>query len=304
MTDTQSIYTREDLVELDKTCKLIPIVFDPCFKGIFLSNKNALKRLIISSLHLEKLPEDTKMTFGPNELLKENHKEYQKVVDMHAILNDNMHISVEINTEQFKNVKLRNFLLQTKLFSTLLEKGEKVSKLKDVYLFQLNINTRGKNYGRKENIIVPYDITKKEVYHENFVIVLKYLEVYRKLYYNGDREEETVWLAALTAKTFTEIYDILRNILEENELDKFIGDVIRMSKDEFVLHEWEKEKLDALVEYEKISNAQEEGKIEGKIEGKKEEKIEIAKNMLAENIDIETITKVTGLTKEEIEELK
>ena len=111
-------------------------------------------------------------------------------------------------------------------------------------------------------------------------------------------------LAALTAKTFTEIYDILRNILEENELDKFIGDVIRMSKDEFVLHEWEKEKLDALVEYEKISNAQEEGKIEGKIEGKKEEKIEIAKNMLAENIDIETITKVTGLTKEEIEELK
>ena len=54
MTETKSKYAREDLVELDKTCKLIPIVFDPCFKGIFLSNKNALKRLIMSSLHLEK----------------------------------------------------------------------------------------------------------------------------------------------------------------------------------------------------------------------------------------------------------
>ena len=163
-------------------------------------------------------------------------------------------------------------------------------------MFQLNINTRGKNYGRKENIIVPYDITKKEVYHENFVIVLKYLEVYRKLYYNGNRDEEVVWLAALTAETFTELYDILDGILEENELDKFIGDVIRMSKDEFVLHEWEKEKLDALVEYEKISNAQEEGKIE--------EKIEIAKNMLADNIPVDTIIKYTGLTKKEIEELE
>ncbi len=305
MTDTKSIYTREELVELDKTCKLIPIVFDPCFKGIFLSNKNALKRLIISSLHLEKLPKDTKMTFGPNELLKENHKEYQKTIDMHAILDDNMHISVEINTEQFKNVKLRNFLLQTKLFSTLLEKGEKVSKLKDVYLFQLNINTRGKNYGIKENIIVPYDVTKKEVYHANFVIVLKYLEVYRKLYYNKNiRDEETVWLTALTAKSFTEVYDILKNILEENELDKFIRDVIRMSKDEFVLHEWEKEKLDALVEYEKISNAQEEGKIEGIEQGSRQEKLEIAKNMLVKGTDIEYISEVTGLTKKEIEKIK
>jgi len=142
---------------------------------------------------------------------------------------------------------------------------------------------------------------KKEVYHENFVIVLKYLEVYRKLYYNKNiRDEETAWLTALTAKSFTEVYDILKNILEENELDKFIRDVIRMSKDEFVLHEWEKEKLDALVEYEKISNAQEEGKIEGK----QESLLEVAKKMLQEKIDILTILKCTGLSEIEIEKLK
>lgn len=148
-------------------------------------------------------------------------------------------------------------------------------------------------------------LCKKEVYHANFVIVLKYLEVYRKLYYNKNiRDEETAWLTALTAKSFTEVYDILKNILEENELDKFIRDVIRMSKDEFVLHEWEKEKLDALVEYEKISNAQEEGKIEGIEQGSRQEKLEIAKNMLVKGTDIEYISEVTGLTKKEIEKLK
>lgn len=44
-----------------------------------------------------------------------------------------------------------------------------------------------------------------------------------------------------------------------------------------------------------------EGKIEGKLEGKLEEKIELIKNMIKEKISIETISKVTKLSKEEIE---
>ena len=41
----------------------------------------------------------------------------------------------------------------------------------------------------------------------------------------------------------------------------------------------------------------------GQEDGKKNEKIEIAKKMKENNIDIETIIKCTGLTKEEIEKL-
>ncbi|RUM75934.1 MAG: hypothetical protein DSZ11_01275, partial [Sulfurovum sp.] len=45
------------------------------------------------------------------------------------------------------------------------------------------------------------------------------------------------------------------------------------------------------------------GKIEGKIEGEKLKSIEIAKASLAQNISIETIALITGLSKEEIEKL-
>ena len=38
-------------------------------------------------------------------------------------------------------------------------------------------------------------------------------------------------------------------------------------------------------------------------QGRVEEKIEVAKKMLAENMDINVIIKITGLTKEEIEKL-
>ena len=41
----------------------------------------------------------------------------------------------------------------------------------------------------------------------------------------------------------------------------------------------------------------------GTLEGRKERSIEIAKKMKEENMDISTITKITGLTKEEIEKL-
>ena len=45
------------------------------------------------------------------------------------------------------------------------------------------------------------------------------------------------------------------------------------------------------------------GREEGKAEGLAEGKAEIAKKMLEENIEIETIIKLTGLTKEKIENL-
>ena len=52
-----------------------------------------------------------------------------------------------------------------------------------------------------------------------------------------------------------------------------------------------------------MTGARDQGRKEGKIEGIKTGIKEVAKKMLAEKMDIDIITKVTGLTKEEIEEL-
>ena len=57
-----------------------------------------------------------------------------------------------------------------------------------------------------------------------------------------------------------------------------------------------------------IEYAQDEGykcgREDGIAEGKAKGKTEIAKNMLKENVNIELISKVTGLSLEEIEKLK
>ena len=76
-----------------------------------------------------------------------------------------------------------------------------------------------------------------------------------------------------------------------------------MSKDGFILHEWQKDKFDALVKYNEIEDAKKEGRAEGKAEGTKEKTIQIARNLLNMKMSIEDISKATGLTEDEIKKL-
>ena len=77
-----------------------------------------------------------------------------------------------------------------------------------------------------------------------------------------------------------------------------------MSNDEFILHEWQKDKMDALVKQNEIEGAKKDGIKIGIEQGIKENKIEIARNMLKENMDIQTISRLTNLTETDIQKLK
>lgn len=53
-----------------------------------------------------------------------------------------------------------------------------------------------------------------------------------------------------------------------------------------------------------LDEARKEGIEQGVKQGQNENRLEIAKNMISENMDIEMISKITGLPKEKIESLK
>ena len=92
-----------------------------------------------------------------------------------------------------------------------------------------------------------------------------------------------------------------------------------MSKDEFILHDWEWEKMAQLKEAEEklyyenmvqegikngIEQGIEKGIVQGIEQGKIHEKIEIIKNMLQNNLDYKTISNVTGKSIKEIKEIE
>ncbi len=78
-------------------------------------------------------------------------------------------------------------------------------------------------------------------------------------------------------------------------MKKVVETVKSLSSDPIFMSELEKQQLDEYCSAMAIVDAKKEGKQEGKIE--------IAKKSLDENIDIETISKITGLTIDEINKL-
>ena len=73
-------------------------------------------------------------------------------------------------------------------------------------------------------------------------------------------------------------------------------DVINMSLEEFNLHEWQKEKFDEMIAYNREKYAKEEGIEKGRVDVLNE----TVKEMLKNKINIELISKVTKLTNTEI----
>ncbi|MBC8384924.1 MAG: Rpn family recombination-promoting nuclease/putative transposase [Candidatus Cloacimonetes bacterium] len=121
---------------------------------------------------------------------------------------------------------------------------------------------------------------------------------------NDDADE---WIYFFKNNT---ILDSFRSKNIQTAKDKF--DIIKMSRSE--RRRYENFLMKLMSEKDMVDTAKEEGKEEGRKEGRKEEriiqekkrkseKLEIARNLL-DVLDTETISRKTGLTKEEIENLK
>ena len=84
--------------------------------------------------------------------------------------------------------------------------------------------------------------------------------------------------------------------MKKSDVDTLTRRVEDLSKDDEMVYLY----TDLSNEEMLRNTAYEDGKSKGRLEGK----IDTVKNALALNLDIETIAKITGLSKEEIEKLK
>ena len=102
------------LCELDKKVKLLPITFDPIFKGIFGSNIELLKNFILSVLEIDIDRDKCKIRLLNNELPIENYKEYKKTVYLSQIKTYEFQLLLSYNYHfLFKN--LSNTLINSNL---------------------------------------------------------------------------------------------------------------------------------------------------------------------------------------------
>ena len=99
----------------------------------------------------------------------------------------------------------------------------------------------------------------------------------------------------------------LKKLSKDRVVKEYMEKIEKLNEDPIFINWITKEKDEQMIKNTQLYRATQEGInigiSQGINQGMKKEKLEIAKNLLEQNIDIDVIMSATGLTKEEIEKL-
>lgn len=311
---------------------------DYIFKKIFghKKNKNLLIDLlsaIIPHINITSLKLEQEVS-----LEKELEKNKLGKLDIIATLNDNTKIHIEMQVENKQNTIERSLFYASGILHQNLYKNEdyiNLPQLISIWILNYNLFTNGPFHEiselkrKHQNIILTNKLEIHYIQLNRFKEKMKKACNNRLTFISNDNLEEINMTENEYEKdkknkkeAEKKLEDWLTFIIHEDQekIDKIENEYIQKAEKELkalnadpyerrLAYLREKAIID---EQWAISTALErgeiagkkEGKKEGKQEGKQEEKIEIAKKMLKEHFDLETIMKITELTKEEIEKLK
>ena len=263
------------------------------------------KEFLIAILEtiIDKKIEDLQI-LNPN-LIQEYYKIRGQRLDLLVKTKDEI-INVELNTNYSEEIKIRNLHYIFKLASENTERGNKYKVGHSI--IQVNLNFYNSKY--EKSIYTLYDKTNKIELTDYIKIYNVGIDKYIKNYYNNDKKftkgEEALIMLDLGKQG-------LEELSEKSEIvNNFKEEVVKANNDEFVV-DWisreEEQKQYEEVMYEKglnqgLSEGIAKGKEQGLSEGKKQKNLENAKKMLELNMDLDVISKVTNLSKNEIESLR
>lgn len=284
------------MIKLKEKDDLIPGTYDVMFKAIVM-HPNC--RGAISSLLSEytKLPKNLIfhcLRFLNTELPVENYYERRKTTDILADVDGNI-INLEMNQFVNQGQALKSYLYHHKIVFDKYLKGDQLL-LNNIW--QLNFDKQYR-FGNEEYV----EFTLRDKYghytdEENFKRIYINLEKALKKYYNKEEltkaEKVLVMLQLRKRKALREISK------GDKELEAMARTIEDLNENPYIIGLYDKEKMDKAVN---DFNLQHERNL-GIEEGRKEILKETVLNMLKKNMDIDTISDVTGLAKEEIEKLK
>ncbi|WP_264705863.1 Rpn family recombination-promoting nuclease/putative transposase [Wolbachia endosymbiont (group A) of Ancistrocerus nigricornis] len=282
---------------------------DLCFKKIFGTekNKNILIHFLNDILGFTEINAIQEVEFLSTIMDPEVASDKQSIVDVLCKDSHGNRYIAEMQLARDKGFEKRAQLYAAKAYSRQLDKSGNYIDLKKVFFIAIsncNLLPEEVDYISTHNI---RDIKTNGHYLKDFQFIFIELPKFSKS--KAEQLESTIerwcfffkYAEETTEEDLKEIAEKAPIIkLAYDELDKF-----RWNEKDLVAYEeriMDLRKEEAILEY-RLDLATEKGKKIGKEEGKIEGKIEVAKAMLANNVDVNTIVKFTGLSISEIEEL-
>ena len=240
------------------------------------------------------------LIFINTELPIENKKEKKKITDILAKV-DGSTINIEANRFLKSSTSTKNNIYHHKLAYSHYFSGENIDNSE---VIQINFNMV-KKYGN--NLFTSFTLKSddgKYTDEENFKRIHINMANPLEKYYNYGKEqlskiEKSIVMFQITNKK--ELKELAKGDEDLMAMAKIIDD---LNKNVTLIDLYSKEEINEWQKRVDRNQAIKEGIKEGKTKGKAEGKLEIAQNMLNMNMDIEIISKATGLSESEINNLK
>ena len=285
--------SKEYVLELPRYIKKgqkISILSDTMLKAMF-QNENRLKysakflsyfidldyEVILKNIYLAK-----------NELDKEKESSKGQRCDYVAVI-DNTSLNIEVNNNSSLEILERNIEYAYRLYSKKIKRGEREYDYTQVIQFNLN------NFSFKGNdkIIDIYGVKNDSdlTLSDKIIFVQIYVPNLRKKWYNEGIEslnEAEKYILALVEMDIEK----LKSLGGEELMEEYVKEAEKVSFEGGVGESYDKEWA-----------LKDQAYRDGEEKGSTTKAIEIAKSMLAENIDINIISKCTGLAISEINSL-
>ena len=229
--------------------------------------------------------------------LKKNKNLKETIVDVKCITQNGSVVIIEIQLQGNSRFPERILYYWAANYSKLLKHGERYDELTPV----ISINLLNFNLDKTKNIhscYMLYEMNNKKLLTDHLQIHIIELKKFKK---NALSKDLNYWLKIFTSKNLeASMSEIVKEKPIMEEVQKKYNNFV---KSRLMMMEYEKKEAYLYGNQIMLDEERKLGKEEGIKEGIKENQILTARNMKKENIDISVISKVTGLSIEEVEKL-
>ena len=271
----------------------IDIIFQAIFGEVGSENitKDFLEKILKRKIE--------KISLDKNPILRRELKDDKLgVLDIVTELDGKEKCNIEMQLIDKNNIIERMLYYWSKMYTKQIKAGGDYKKLeKTIVILIADFNIKGLEEVEYHSTwkIIETNSVKKLILTDKFELDI--IELSKIKGRENEKDQLLDWLIFLENP---ESERVARKMEENENLKEAVEKLDRISEDEKmqrIIELREKAIRDEHAIYDK-------GLDDGIEKGAKEEKIKIVKSMLKENMDIEIIIKITGLTKEEIEKLK
>ena len=244
-----------------------------------------------------------KISLDKNPILRRELKDDKLgVLDIVTELDGKEKCNIEMQLIDKSNIIERMLYYWSKMYTRQIKAGDDYKKLeKTIVILIADFNIKGLEEVEYHSTwkIIETNSVKKLILTDKFE-----LDIIELLKIKGRENEKDQLLDWLIFLENPESERVTRKMEENENLKEAVEKLDRISEDEKMQRIIELREKAIRDEHAIYDKGLDDGIEEGKAKGAREKQIEIAKSMLKENMDIEMIIKITGLTKQEIEKLQ